>query len=351
MIAILIFLICLCFWGTRIVPIGFVQDYLSKDQCNVVKGFFILLVFLSHINSYILKCGYNILSFGDTYYFKIVGEIGQLMVVMFLFFSGYGVMESFKKKGDDYVLSMPKKRILTTLLNFDIAVLFFIVLNVVLRRPMTTSQIFLSFIAWDSVGNSNWYIFCILLCYSFSFLVLSLHGWSKMYLNNYGLIFIIFVFSILAMIVLSYHKASWWYNTMLCFPFGMFFSEFKVKAFNLIRSSYSKFLISIFLLFFSFHFIPFSLSGLSFNIKSMLFSLIIISFMMKLELKNKYLRWFGERLFPLYIYQRLPMIAIFSISQGKDFISSYPLVYILACFSVTVFIAFFYPKWRITLDK
>ena len=43
--------------------------------------------------------------------------MGQLVVVMFLFYSGYGIGESYKKKGVNYVQQMPVHRILTTLLN------------------------------------------------------------------------------------------------------------------------------------------------------------------------------------------------------------------------------------------
>ena len=37
---------------------GFFPDYLGKEQCNAVKGVFILLVFLGHILMYIKRCGF-----------------------------------------------------------------------------------------------------------------------------------------------------------------------------------------------------------------------------------------------------------------------------------------------------
>lgn len=42
---------------------------------------------------------------------------------VFLFYSGYGIMESIKNKGEKYISTVPKKRILNVLVNFDIAVL------------------------------------------------------------------------------------------------------------------------------------------------------------------------------------------------------------------------------------
>lgn len=137
-------------------------DYMSKSQCNVVKGVFILIVFFSHFQQYVSEAGGRVF---DIY-------LGQLMVAMFLFYSGYGVAASFAKKGVSYVRDFPKRRILTTLLNFDIAVAAFIVLDLIIGRPIGACQALLSFVCWESVGNSNWYIFAIIYCYAVAWLFL-----------------------------------------------------------------------------------------------------------------------------------------------------------------------------------
>lgn len=136
-----------------------ISDYLGREQCDSIKGVFILFVFFSHFMGYVGRVGGYVI---DTH-------LGQMMVTLFLFYSGYGVMESIKKKGDEYVKSMPKRRILTTLVNFDIAVLAFIALDLILGRPITIKLTLLSFVCWESVGNSNWYIFAIICCYIAAF--------------------------------------------------------------------------------------------------------------------------------------------------------------------------------------
>lgn len=175
LVLVYILLLFICLIGLKFHK-GYYIDFLAIISCNAVKGFFIMLVFISHINQYIMKSGYVSKNIGDDLYFTITSVIGQLMVVMFLFFSGYGIMESFKKRGGEYVSIMPKKRILTTLLNFDVAVLCFVVLNLLLGKTMHLKQVVLSFIAWDSVGNSNWYIFCILTCYLLAYLALKFYN-------------------------------------------------------------------------------------------------------------------------------------------------------------------------------
>lgn len=45
-----------------------------------------------------------------------------------------------------------------------------VVLNLILRKEMTVSHALLSLIGWENVGNSNWYIFCIICCYAFTYI-------------------------------------------------------------------------------------------------------------------------------------------------------------------------------------
>lgn len=92
------------------------------------------------------------------------------MVAPFLFYSGYGVMESIKRKGTAYVVGIPKKRVLRALFNFDCAVVLYLVLGLVLGSSFTFKQVALSHIGWDSLGNSNWYIFTVLVLYVLTYI-------------------------------------------------------------------------------------------------------------------------------------------------------------------------------------
>ena len=95
----IVFLICyiaLCLYGARIHKNGN-SEYLSMEQTASIKGIFILLVLFSHFNSYVY---YG--SVMDQTYASFVRWFGQTMVTMFLFYSGYGVMQSITKK-DGYV--------------------------------------------------------------------------------------------------------------------------------------------------------------------------------------------------------------------------------------------------------
>lgn len=315
------------------------NEYLSYETTNIVKGVFILLVFIKHATPYIAKvCDRSEIG-GDLFWF-IDKNVGQWIVAMFLFYSGYGIMESIRKKGSNYIETIPKKRILNVLVNFDIAVLLFIIVALFVGTPLTVKQIIMSFTGWDSVGNSNWYIFIILICYAIAFI--SFYK-QKSHLRS---AFLCLILCLASIFILSYYKQEYWYNTMLCFCAGIYFSILKNEDFILKRYWYILSLTIICLVILNYS--PFSLKGLTYNAKSIVFCAMIILLTMKLRLKSNTLLWCGKNLFPLYIYQRIPMIILANVSGGL-FITNYPISYTLSCLVITVLIALLYKYWAVKL--
>ena len=90
-------------------------------------------------------------------FFTVSALLGQLIVVMFLFYSGYGIYEQVKAKGKSYVRSFLPHRFLPTYASFAICVFFYFVLSLVLRADYPVRQVLLSFIGWESIGNSIQY--------------------------------------------------------------------------------------------------------------------------------------------------------------------------------------------------
>lgn len=270
--------------------------------------------------------------------FWFFGEMGQLVVAMFLFYSGYGVMKSLKEKGHQYLDTYPKNRLLMTLVHFDFAVACFIVLALMMGRELGLSQILLSLIAWDSVGNSNWYIFIILCCYLSFFLVFK--AVRTRYLLG-GCLLLSFLF--VGMLVLHGIKQPYWYNTMLVFPAGVFYAIYEREAERFIQKRYGLTLITLFAIVLIIHFLGkyHPGHGLTHNVKAIIFSLLIVGLTMKVKIGNPWLYWFGLSLFPLYIYQRLPMIT-FRWLAGEEWVSHHPHLFIGGCFLVTVGIAMLY---------
>ena len=330
----------LSLWGLSFAHEGFHNDYLSKDKTNAIKGISILMVFISHSLQYITNNGYEFAGIGDTLFLLIRRFSGQLVVVMFLFYSGYGIGESFKKKGKEYVDRMPSHRILSTIINFDIAVVFFIIIAYFLDEPLSFNKVILSLLGWESVGNSNWYIFCIVTCYILTFLVFKFI--NKKHITS-SIVISIVAFSIL----LSYLKPNYWYNTLWAYALGITFSFYRKEIESILQKNWksSMFIISIlFLLLFS---IKNGYRGIPYNMLSICFALLVVILSMKVSIGNKALYWIGANLFPFYIYQRLPMI--FISKKYPELLIYNPLVFMFLCLLISLLITYAYKYWRVTL--
>lgn len=321
---------------------GFYSDYLSFDTTNAVKGIFIALVFIKHATPYIFKSGYV---FDDSLlsraFLFVNAQVGQWIVAMFLFYSGFGIMESIKKKGISYVHSIPRKRILTTLVNFDIAVALFVVIALLLHKDYSLMVYLLSFTGWESVGNSNWYIFVIMLCYLMAYLCF-LTAKDGAYTMRAIICFFLLCISVL---FLSRVKPSWWYDTMLCFGVGIFYSLWREHIEIILQKYYW---LILFILTIVVVCLRSSLGGLTYNGYCIIFCILVVMLTMKFRINNSVLIWSGKNLFPLYIYQRVPMIILSSICGGA-FVSSYPILYTFTCLLITVLFAHFYKYWVVRL--
>ncbi|MBQ2884111.1 MAG: acyltransferase family protein [Alphaproteobacteria bacterium] len=321
------------------------QGYLSKDSTNAIKGIFILLVFIRHANQYVKQVDYDFSRILDRLFILTDGLLAQLIVVMFLFFSGYGIMCSINRGGQKYIRTIPKKRLLNTLINFDIAVLIYFILAVILKRPMSCNQVLLSFIGWDGMGNSNWYIFVILCCYLSSFLAFSLINYfkhSKAYRN--ALLLNTFFIILIAVFLIKEGKPRHWYDTIMVYPLGMWFALYKsyFECFVAKSANYSFLLIvSIIVFVMSYGLLALNITSSAFDwflwsIRVLSLILTIILIMKKWNIGNKFIVWAGANLFPLYIYQRLPMLILAPYLSDKPY-AFFALTFIVSCALIFVY--------------
>ena len=140
----------------------FFYDYMSIENTNSIKGIFVWLIIFSHKSKY----GIN-----KDYIFKtIVGNLGQKLVSMFLFYSGFGIYESLKKKGIIYIKTLPIKGCIL-FLKFQIILFMYLTTNIfIFRLKISVEDYFLSVIFKNSLVNSNWFAFTIIIFYFYSYL-------------------------------------------------------------------------------------------------------------------------------------------------------------------------------------
>ena len=109
------------------------------------------------------------------------------MVSLFLFYSGYGIIESIKKKGINYVISLPRKSIIL-FVKYQLILLIFVFNNILLGKKFSYKNYFLSIIFKKSLGNSNWFAYTIIFLYLYAFLAFGLIKNKKNFF--FGVIFI-----------------------------------------------------------------------------------------------------------------------------------------------------------------
>ncbi|MBQ8210166.1 MAG: acyltransferase family protein [Clostridia bacterium] len=332
--------VCLCLYGIQLKPANgesYITDYMSVDKTSSIKGIFIIIVFFSHFNSYV-----EYTSAGDIAYLDAFSKIGQRMVTLFMFYSGYGVMESIKKKQMTYVKKIPVNRFLGTLFRFDAAILIFLVIYLARGLELSAKQLVLSFVGWDSVGNSNWYIFAILVCYAITYVAFMIFKDKGKY---FPAAIAVTLGAMAYIVVLGGFglKGAYWFDTIMLYPCGIFWSLLKDKLEKIININDTMWLFS-FVVATAAAYITWQLKNdsLVFNLLgNMLFALAVVLFTMRVSLNNKVLRWCGKNLFGLYILQRIPMIIFREVGLADCNIY----LYFIICLVVTVIIAWLFEKY------
>lgn len=317
------------------------DNALSKQASTSIKGVCILLVFIRHIIPYITRCGYEYNGWGDTVFLNIDKSLGQFIVVMFLFYSGYGVTLAIKEKGMPYILGIPVNRMLGVIINFDIAVLAFLVVQTMLGVGFPVRKIILSMIGWDTLGNSNWYIFVVLLCYATSFFA------SLCFRSTISRLIMLFSLILIIFLALVRYRPLFWSNTIFSYFLGAMFAEF-LEGLRVIFKKYISQLTTIAVIaLLCLIVLPPDRFNLRDNILSMFVALNILVLVSRISLTNRILMWCGASLFPLYIYQRLPMIIFSEVLDGQIVMTS-PLVYIGICAIFTFLFAYYYRYFKVS---
>ncbi len=338
----IIVLTAVILWGIKFSGKYFYGDNLKpSDSPLSMRGIFAVLIFLSHSQQYI---DIHSSSFNKIFIFQN-SFLGQLIVPIFFFYSGFGIMESFKNK-PNYFKNYPYKRILKTLLNFDIAICLFLIMNLLLNRSYSTKDILLSFIGWTSIGNSNWFVFAILIGYISIYLSWLLSKNPKLITLFTTLFLMLYCVSITTL-----QKGSWWTDTILSLPFGMLFSLYheNIKSFATKNNiNYCLTLTFSITLFIILHILvrlcnPFTLTH---NIVSIVFCFIITLITYKFKFKNKILSFLGKYSFDIYILQRIPMIIL-----SKTSLQNYTVCFIVVSFALTILISLAYNKLCKVINK
>ena len=157
--------------------------------------------------------------------------------------------------------------------------------------------------------------------------------------------------TVLLVIALFYLKTPTWYNTVFCFPFGMWYSFYKDKINRFLKTHYWIALIGTALLFCGSYYISKHYSPLLFCVCSSIFALLVVIVTVRVRFRSPIFAFLGKHVFSIYILQRL----VFMVFQNC-FESIY--IFFIVSFAVTVLVAMIYDNcfcliwnWKFALQN
>lgn len=215
MIVFLLLLILLCAFGFKYKKDQKENNYLDKRTTSCVLGLFAIIIFFGHFcRHFDYSPWYDkiAVTFVDTF-------LSQLIVVPFLFYSGYGIMTQYKQKGDIYLKNFPLQRILKIYLIYLICLLVEFLFNGICTGSFNFNP--LSLTMW----NTRWFIFVITAEYILVWLSFIIFRKHKQVVG----LSILLLSIILGIILCLAGKSSAWYSTIIAFPFGVIYSLYLDK--------------------------------------------------------------------------------------------------------------------------
>lgn len=326
-------------------PNEFNKNYASPDSTLAIKGIFVALILLSHGKGYIdLNSPY------DAPYVAFQNHLNQMVVAMFLFYSGFGMMESIKKKQSAYITSLATKRFPNLFLNYSLAVLLYFVMDYCIGNPKTLKDLFIAIIGWNGIGNSSWYIFVIFVMYIATMIAFLPKYFSK---NKFVEFISIVILSVLGVaLILALKKAGkegFWYNTIVLFVLGFWYSFFKDVIEKIVMKNDAVYLTCLGVIIVGYSY--FTLHRwdrlLMFEIWAILFCALMIMLSMKITLQNEILKFLGKHIFSIYILQRIPMILLdhYGVSDRHKYI------FIISSLAISVVMAVLYDNFTSKLSQ
>ena len=310
-------LLCLTLWGASFRRDGIAAYYISRDGTNAVRGVFILLILSMHFTQYVSASADPAV----TAFWAVRRFFDQLAVCMFLFYSGYGVALSFAEKGEGYRKSFLQKRMLPTLMAYDVSVLLFILIECTVGEGCSFGYCLRALLAWESMGNDNWYIFVILGLYGISWLS------ACVQVRCFGKISAAWMIggvtlgtAAFALFLSAAGRREFWYNTIVCFPFGVLFCYVRSRAERALEKPLP-YWVSLFAVLGLFLLLNGTLRQrhvLLYMLTALSFAALVLLVTMKLSVRNRLLILAGEHLNALFLVHRIPMRLLGEIRAVRE---------------------------------
>ena len=219
--------------------IQFSQDYLNLKQSKQIQVLACIGIMIHHVTQQITSYGNN-----PKGPITVFSYIGFMFTALFFFFSGYGLIYSYLSK-EGYLGGFLKKRLPAVLIPFWIINLLIVLAQLFYKKESVGLVKGLKEILGLILVNSNgWFVIEIVILYLLFYGVFSV-------VKNKDMALLLLCLLTAALIGFSFFqghdpyeekvhwfRGEWWYNSTICFCYGVLYANYKEKIERSFRSFY-----------------------------------------------------------------------------------------------------------------
>lgn len=317
----------------------------DKSDSYSIRGICMILIIIHHLFQF------SVSKYSLTYVMPlptIFQSFGYLSTSVFFLLSGYGLYLSLKRNepiSTNYIVSHISK--------LYIPFLFVWLMDFVIclyRGDYNVNDIGSSLITIGLCGggNSLWFlkeIFVIYIVAIFSFLIMKL--------DIQRLTTIIALTLAFVTVAVYFDLLSMWWNSVLCFPIGMFCAIKRDKIQTMLGERIIIAMIILFIISFAITIVSKSLIfpkiiiAFSMIISSIAFSICVICLVRFCNIQNKFLDWIGKNSLIFYLSHIFLLVNLLSIG----FFAIYAIVVVLGTFFISWLYANSYRKLSVINNK
>lgn len=314
----------LLFYGCKVIREGFREVPLDYNNTIALRGLCAVEIVIGHIG----------VASRDPWLF-LNRKAGVLVVGVFLFLSGYGLIFSLNKK-ENYLQGFFRHRIPKLLLPaFFVYIIYYILelVNTPVGSRLAVTLKYFTFLKFSE--KINWYVTELLFLYVIFYL---LYRYFKVKTAN----IVLSVLCVFFIIICYFGGAgNTWYGSTLCFPLGILFGCYESKLMLLIRKKFGFVLVSsffltgvgVFLFFINEHNFISNVIGRS--IASVFFCIGVVAVLLKVKIGNVITDRLGTISYELFLVHE-----IFVFQNRFDM----NLFYSICAFMVSILSGFFLYK-------
>ncbi len=279
-------------------------DYLSKDSTLALRGILAVAIILHHLSE----------KTGTGFLFPFMVHTGYLIVAIFFFLSGYGLSVQYQKKGNAYLQSFFRNRIVYIFLIWLFFGIIYYIYHISTGIDISIKDALISFVYGKPIVKYSWYIAVQLWMYVFFF---SVYRFPK--LNDWYRIGVVTSFlSILAVVYSILRYESTWYISNGSFVVGLAFPILKNRYDVYSKNHWVPCLILWAIFFSLFSMLPIVVEHyyvessfiriFSRVVSTMVFVMMIITLLQKVQLKSRLWSMIGECSLEIYLIHGLIMM-------------------------------------------